>query len=130
MHQAARKILETYINEKRILTIEELGLSGTEHESTKNLSFVTLYKDGKVVASSGRIHLKKANTLLELIENTLFCLKDPRFAETIKNPDELKKTQIRVDIIRPDERRIIQDINEMIPKKEGLILLSQTQNKL
>jgi len=128
MHTIARRILETYIREKRILSIEELGLAGSEHETTKNLSFVTIYRDGKVIASSGRIHLKKPNTILELIENTLFCLRDPRFAGAVKNPDALRDVQIRVDLIRPDERRIITDVREIIPRSEGLILLSQTQN--
>lgn len=130
MHKIARRIMETYLKEKKILTIEELGLSGTEHEKSKNLIFVTLYKNGSIIASSGRIHLKKPNTLFELIENSLFCLRDPRFAEAIKNPDELAKVQIRVDMIRPEGRRIITNVSELDIKREGLILLSQTKNAL
>lgn len=118
MHKIARRILESYLREKKILTIEELGLSGTEHETTKNLVFVTLYKNGSIIASSGRIHLKKPNTLFELIENSLFCLRDPRFAEAIKNPDELANVQIRVDMIRPEGRRILANINELDTKRE------------
>jgi hypothetical protein len=89
MHNIARKILKVYLTEKRIPTIEELGLTGNEHEKTKQISFVTLYKNGKIIASSGRIHLKKSNTLFELIENALFCLKDPRFIEAVKVPEDL-----------------------------------------
>lgn len=130
MHKIARRIIETYLREKKILTIEELGLSGTEHETSKNLIFVTLYKNGSIIASSGRIHLKKPNTLFELIENSLFCLRDPRFAEAMKNPDELSNVQIRVDMIRPEGRRILGNISELDTKREGLILLSQTKNTL
>ncbi len=130
MHKIARRVIETYLKEKKILTIEELKLSGTEHETSKNLIFVTLYKNGSIIASSGRIHLKKPNTLFELIENTLFCLRDPRFAEAIKSPDELSKVQIRVDMIRPEQRRIIANISELDTKREGIIMLSQTKNTL
>ncbi len=130
MHKIARRIIETYLKEKKILTIEELGLAGNEHESSKNLIFVTLYKNGSVIASSGRIHLKKPNTLFELIENSLFCLRDPRFAEAVKNPDELTNVQIRVDMIRPEGRRILGNISELDIKREGLILLSQSKNAI
>lgn len=130
MHTIARKILETYLGEKKIPTIEELGLAGSEHEKTKNLIFVTIYKDGSIIASSGRIHLKKPNTLFELIENTLFCLRDPRFSQAVKTLDDLKNVQIRVDMIRGDQRRILQNIGELNTKKEGLILLSQTKNSV
>lgn len=128
MHKIARQIIETYLREKKILTIEELKLSGSEHETSKNLMFVTLYKNGSVVASSGRIHLKKPNTLFELIENSLFCLRDPRFVEAVKSPDELAQVQVRVDMIRPEGRRILGNISELDVKREGLILLSQTKN--
>lgn len=130
MYKIARRIIETYLREKKILTIEELGLSGNEHETSKNLIFVTLYKNGGIIASSGRIHLKKPNTLFELIENSLFCLRDPRFSEAIKNPDELANVQVRVDMIRPEGRRILGNISELDTKREGLILLSQTKNAL
>lgn len=130
MHKIARRVIETYLREKRILTIEELWLSGTEYETSKNLIFVTLYKNGGIIASSGRIHLKKPNTLFELIENSLFCLRDTRFAEAIKNPDELANVQVRVDMIRPEGRRILGNISELDTKREGLILLSQTKNAL
>jgi hypothetical protein len=78
---------------------------------------VTLYKDGKVIASSGRINLKKPNTIAELIENSLFCLKDPRFIEAIKNPAEINNVNFRVDIITPSQREVINKIDEVDIKK-------------
>jgi hypothetical protein len=39
---------------------------------------------------------------LELIENALFCLKDDRFIEKIKMPDDIKDVYIRVDFISPE----------------------------
>ena len=126
----SRKIIETYLNEKKILTIPELLLSGSEYLDTKHLSFVTLYKDGRVIASSGRVHIKKENTILELIENTLFCLKDERFVEAIKNPLELKNVKFRVDIITNAQRKIIKNLDEVDPKTDWLILISQAYNSL
>jgi AMMECR1 domain-containing protein len=126
----SRKVIETYLNEKKILSISELLLMGSEYLDTKHLSFVTLYKDGKVIASSGRVHIKKENTVMELIENTLFCLKDERFIEAIKNPLELKHVKFRVDIITNAQRKVIKSLDEVDPKTDGLILISQTKNAL
>lgn len=130
MHNIARKVIEIYLNEQKIPTLEELGLSNSEHNNTKNISFVTLYKDGKIIASSGRINIKKANTLLELIENSLFCLKDPRFVWSIKNPLEVKNIKVRVDIIENSQRKIVEKIANIDISKNGLIIISQTQWKL
>jgi AMMECR1 domain-containing protein len=118
------------LNEKKILSIPEVGLAGSEYLDTKHLSFVTLYKDGRVIASSGRVHIKKENTILELIENTLFCLKDERFIEAIKNPLELKNVKFRVDIITNSQRKVIKSLDEVDPKTDGLILISQPKNTL
>jgi len=45
MQNIAKKVIETYLNEQKILTIEELNLLTHEQTQTKNISFVTLYKD-------------------------------------------------------------------------------------
>ncbi|MCK9272887.1 AMMECR1 domain-containing protein [Candidatus Gracilibacteria bacterium] len=130
VHKIAKKVIEIYLNEKKIPTLDELGISKHPDLNTKNLSFVTLYKDGKVIASSGRINLKKPNTIAELIENSLFCLKDPRFIEAIKNPAEINNVNFRVDIITPSQREVINKIDEVDIKKNGLILISQSHSKI
>jgi hypothetical protein len=79
MNKIVRKVIETYLKEQKILSLEELGIQDHTYTKTKDCSFVTIYKDGKVIASSGRVNIKKANTILELIENALYCLKDSRF---------------------------------------------------
>lgn len=130
MHNIARKVIEIYLNEQKIPTIEELWVTSNEHNNTKHISFVTIYKDGKIIASSGRINIKKTNTLLELIENSLFCLKDPRFVAAIKNPLEIKNVKIRVDLIANNQRKIVEKINNIDITKQWLIIISQTQWKL
>ena len=129
MHDIARKVIETYINEQKIPTIEELGMTMSEHINTKNLVFVTLYKDWRVIASSWRINIKKQNTVLELIENSLFCLKDPRFSEAVKNPLELKKVNFRVDIVKNDQRKVVNSLDDIDINKHWLIIISQNLNK-
>ncbi len=130
MHTIAKKVLTTYLNEKKIPTIDELGATNNPEVKTKNLVFVTLYKDGAIIASSGRVHAKKENTILELIDNTLACLTDPRLSNTLANPMAIDKIQVRVDVIRNEDRRVLQSHKDIDPKNEGFILLSQNLGKL
>lgn len=125
MYNIAKKIIEVYLNEQKIPTIQDLWLENSKDLETKHLSFVTLYKNWKIIASSWRINTKKQNTILELIENTLFCIKDPRFWENVKNPLEVKWLNFRVDIIKDDQRKIVKDIKDIDINKNWLIILSQ-----
>lgn len=124
LNTAARKILETYVKERKIITVEELDLPD-ETKKSKHLAFVTLYYNGEVIASSGRVHLKRENTALELTENTLSCLQDPRFAKAIANPEELQNVQIRVDIITPENRKLVTDTKTIDIRKQGVLFISQ-----
>lgn len=126
MNKMARNALDFFLKTQNIPTIEDIGEQFNKLLETKHISFVTMYLDGRVVASSGRINIKRPNTILELIENTLFCLKDPRFVESVKNPDELKKVKFRVDIVRNEQRKIVNSLQEVDISKHGLILISQT----
>ena len=128
MHQAARAALVAYLKEGRIPALEEIGLAGSEQSRTKDPCFVTLYKDGKVVASSGRIQIKNENTAKEMVENALLCLKDPRIAGAVSGPDDLANVRIRTDVIT--KRRVLPGINALDAKKEGIIFLAQGLGKL
>ena len=125
MFDIARKVLVSYLNEKKIPTLEELAVADHADSKTKHLVFVTLYKDGAIIGSSGRVHAKRENTILELIDNTLACLSDSRMANAIVTPADLDKIKIRVDIIRSEDRRILQSYKDIDTKNEGYILLSQ-----
>jgi AMMECR1 domain-containing protein len=91
----------------------------------KDAVFVTLYYEGRVIASSGRIACKKENSLYECIDNTLLCLKDPRFSEEIQDINKLPEIHIRTDRFRPDNRRILRNISELDTTREGIVFLSQ-----
>ncbi len=121
----ARKTLEIYLREKRIITQSEFGEEALQNTALKEAIFVTLYHEWRVIASSGRIQCKKENSLFECIDNTLLCLKDDRFAPSLQNPDALGKINIRVDRFGPEKRRVLESVNSLDIRNEWIILLSQ-----
>lgn len=125
MHAIVRKTLEIYLHEQRIPTISDFSSETAIYSITKESIFVTLYYQGKVIASSGRIACKKENTLYECIDNSLLCLKDPRFLAEIQNREKLSEIRIRTDRFAPNSRRVLQSIDTLDTTKEWLIFLSQ-----
>ncbi len=125
MHNLVRKTLETYIREKRLITQSDFPADTIAMMWKKEAVFVTLYHDGRVIASSGRIQCQKENTVFECIDNTLLCLKDARFTAALQGPDNLANIHIRVDVFGHEDRRMIQDISELSVRNEWLIFLSQ-----
>lgn len=125
MFALVRKILETYLREKRVATLSDFTSDVGAYTATKDAVFVTFYHEGRVIASSGRIVCKKENTLYEAIDNTLLCLKDPRFGSEIQDVNALANIHIRTDRFAPGDRRVLRDISELDTKSEWLIFLSQ-----
>ncbi len=125
MYRLARKALEIYIHEQRIITLTDFPPELSSHMSEKQSVFVTLYYEGKVVASSGRIACKKENTLYECIDNTLLTLKDARLSASIQTPEKISEIRIRTDRFSTENRRILQNIDDLDITREWLILLSQ-----
>jgi AMMECR1 len=124
--QILRKILAAHLSKQSFPTIDELWVRNDPILATKNLAFVTLYKNGEVIASSGRIHNVKKSTLQELIENGIIALGDPRAQGQI-TPENLSQIHIRIDIIPPEMKRTLRSYTEL-QRKEGIILFSQSQN--
>lgn len=81
--------------------------------STRQSVFVTLYMDGRVIASSGRIQCQKENTVYEAIDATMLCLKDIRFATNMQSSENISNIHIRVDLFAPEDRRMIQSSSEL-----------------
>lgn len=129
MNTVVRTILSSYLSDGKIPAVNELDFKGNPLATGKDPVFVTFYKGGKVIASSGRIHSTKNSTALELIENSLLCLKDPRISEAMKSIEDLGNISIRVDILVNGGRKILSDIEKLDMNKEGLIFLSQGRNK-
>lgn len=125
-----RKTLEIYLREQRIITQSEFPSESLEWANIKESIFVTLYFEGRVIASSGRIQCVKENSIFECIDNTLLCLKDSRFAPALQTPDALSKISIRVDRFGPQNRRVIQSLDTLDIRKEWLMLLAQNYSAL
>jgi hypothetical protein len=125
MHTLVRKTLEIYLREKRILTLTDFPAEASQYNALKDAVFVTLYYQGRVIASSGRIACKKENSIYECIDNTLMCLKDPRFTAELQDVEKIHDIHIRTDRFAAENRRVLRDISELDTTREGLILLSQ-----
>ncbi len=125
MISLVRKTLDVYLREKRVITQSDFPADIASYLSLRDAVFVTLYHEGRVIASSGRIACTKENSVFECIDNTLLCLKDPRFTTGLQTPDSLEKIRVRIDMCSPTDRHILQSIDELDPSREGLILLSQ-----
>jgi AMMECR1 domain-containing protein len=130
MISLVRKTLEIYLTEKRIITQSEFPSDTLSFATLKDAVFVTLYSEGRVIASSGRIQCKKENTLLECVDNTLLCLKDERFAPSLQSPEGLKKIFVRVDTFNAKNRRVLTSLSDLDISKEGIIILSQNLGTL
>lgn len=125
MYTLVRKTLEIYLTEKRVPTLSDIPAEITPFLSSKEAVFVTIFHEWKVIASSGRINCKKENSVYECIDNTLMCLKDPRFTLQVQDPALLSSLSIRVDRFLPSGRRVLASLGDLDPRKEWLILLSQ-----
>lgn len=130
LHQAVRKVLATYLSEGRVSALEEIGLAESDYARSKDSAFVTLYKDGKVVASSGRIHPKAESTAKEAVEQALLCLKDPRISGVVNSAADLSDVRVRVDVFPMSKRRVLASISDLDVRKEGVMFLAQGLNKL
>ncbi len=118
MYTLVRKTLEIYLLEKRVPTLSDIPPEVSGFLNSKEAVFVTIYHQGKVIASSGRINCKKENSVYECIDNTLLCLQDPRFTEEIKTPETLSSLSIRIDRFLPAARRILPSLSLLDPTKE------------
>jgi hypothetical protein len=125
MISLVRKTLDIYLREKRVITQSDFPTDISEYLTLRDAVFVTLYHEGRVIASSGRIACTKENSVFECIDNTLLCLKDTRFTTGLQTPESLDKIRVRVDMCSPTDRHILQSIDELDTSREGLILLSQ-----
>ena len=125
MLSLVRKTLELYLREKRVITQSDFPADIGAFLTKRDAVFVTLYHEGRVIASSGRIACQKENTVYECIDNTLLCLKDNRFSLGLQTPDILQNIYIRIDVFGPQDRRVLQSIDELDVSREWLILLSQ-----
>lgn len=123
-----RNTLQTYLQTGVIPALSDLGVAEHADVQTRHLVFVTLYLDGTVVGSSGRVHALQKHTVSECIDNAILALKDVRAG--VITAANLENVRIRVDVIQSTDRRLIANFSELDARQEGMILLSQNLGKL
>lgn len=125
---ALQTIKEFLLNWERLKSENIEDKSILEEKSTPH--FVTILKNGEVIASSGTIKETEENLALEVIENTINAIKDPRFQKLSK--DDLENLKVRVDKvisktqIKPKESKI-EDLN---PVKNWVIAIKSDYKKI
>jgi AmmeMemoRadiSam system protein A len=116
--ELAKKTIETYIREGRILEVPE---PLPPEISLKAGVFVSLKKFGELRGCIGTYRPCCESIGAEIIANAISAAtKDPRFHPV--REDELKDITYSVDVLTPPEK--INDKNELDPKKYGIIVVS------
>ena len=117
--ELARKTINTYIKEKRIIDIPN-DLPKEMYEDERGV-FVSIHKKGDLRGCIGTIYPTTNCIAKEIISNAICAAtRDPRFSPiTI---DELNDLEINVDVLTTPED--IEDITYLDPKKYGVIVTS------
>jgi len=115
--QIARKTIEVYIREGRILSVDEVPAFG----KTPAGCFVSIHAHGSLRGCIGTILPTKETIAAEIIRNAVSaCTEDPRF--NVVRVDELDELEISVDILSEPEP--VKSIDELDPEKYGVIVTS------
>lgn len=118
LEKAIREYLRTYLAEGRKKSVEELGLNALPTPFPMCSAFVTLYRSGKVIASSGRFMPKLPNAVLETLDSALLALQDARLQSSPLSAADLDAVRIRIDILDQKARRMLQGLEGFNPKTE------------
>ncbi|MBP6920963.1 hypothetical protein KBB89_00230 [Candidatus Gracilibacteria bacterium] len=129
MNKLARIILESYLFEKKTLTVTDIEKI-EQLPKEKSPVFITIMDGENIVGSTGRVYPKHDTIAEELIDNTILLAEDPRFQEYKDNPEKTRKLLYRVDVFHDEDRRILHHPDELISASEGMILLCQKQEKV
>lgn len=131
MQHIVRSILSSYLATKVLPTAQDFAEIAELNTQTKEPTavFVTLYRGGDIIASAGRIQPLHQVVGDELLDSTLLAIMDARAEHALQSSDDLKTTQIRVDLIPLSHRSVISRVSEIDAKKDGAIILSQNYMK-
>jgi AmmeMemoRadiSam system protein A len=114
----AKKTVEKYIRERKVLLNEEIPKELTEEKAGV---FISIKKKGKLRGCIGTIYPTKNNIGEEIIANAISSsTRDPRFSPIRKK--ELEFLTYSVDVLNKPEK--IENISQLDPKKYGVIVKS------
>ncbi len=116
----ARKAIEAWVKEGRIINPDECPLQGNE-VTRRAGAFVSLKKQGKLRGCIGTISPTRKSLAEEVISNAISsCSRDPRFPPV--SSDELEELEISVDVL--EEPEPVNSLEELDPRKFGVIVRS------
>ncbi len=128
MLDLAKQIIDFYFKNLRTPKLDEIEIKDKSLLERKASIFVSLYVSQEIRWSSGNIKEIEENIVLELIENIINALNDPRF-EKIKL-EEKEKINIRIDEII-DRWKPLNDgeIKNIDPSKFGVLVIKADYEK-
>jgi hypothetical protein len=113
--QLAKKAVETYVNEGKVIRPEEL----TPEMKQKAGTFVSIHKRGGLRGCIGTFEPTRRNVAEEIISNAISsATRDPRFPPV--SPNELEDLDYSVDVLT--KPREVESKEELDPKKYGVIV--------
>ncbi len=115
--QLAKKTVETFVNEGKVIKPEEL----TPEMKEKAGVFVSIHKHGELRGCIGTFEPQQRNVGKEIITNAISsATRDPRFPPVA--PNELKDLDYSVDVLTSPEP--VENQDQLDPKKYGVIVES------
>jgi len=113
--ELAKKTVETFIREGKILQPEELTPEMKERAGV----FVSIHKHGSLRGCIGTFNPQQSNVAQEIITNAISsATRDPRFQSV--TADELQDLSYSVDVLTAPE--LIESKDQLDPKKYGVIV--------
>lgn len=113
--QLAKRTVETYVKEGKVLKAEELTPEMRERAGV----FVSIHKGGELRGCIGTFEPQRANVAEEVIANAISsATRDPRFFPI--TPDELEDLDYSVDVLTTPEPVKSQD--QLDAKRYGVIV--------
>ncbi len=120
----ARKSIETYIREGKIIELPETLSPEMKGEAGV---FVCIKKDNQLRGCIGTLSPSHACVAIETIQNAISAAtKDPRFHPVQEH--ELGDLEYCVDVLSPPEK--VDDLKQLDPKKYGIVLVCDTRKGL
>lgn len=127
MLNIVKQTIKYYLENGKIPTKNDIIITDTSLMKKKGIVFVTLYKNGNIIGSSGNVIELENDIVNELILNSVYALQDPRFEKVTLS--DLEKIKIRIDVIV--NRRVLEtSIEELSPAKSWVLVIKKDYTKL